>query len=276
MAEELGEVAEAILLDEVIDLDVDNIVRNEMADLCAWIFALANNLQFVDPSATGVTLADVSWNLYGGKCHRCQKLPCICVRGTFGLELAQRGAMGPSHWDDRTGLANSEGMRVQIQSANQQFKKSPGNWSLIMFDLDDFGRVNKIYGNLVGDLVLKNAADRMRSVLGNKELAFRRGGEEFVILLEQDQRAALLLAERVRQALEKSPVVGTNAKGVYQIEVRASFGVANTYADSLSPEGLEELADTRMREAKAAGKNRVHPPLPEDLIHWLMSREQYD
>lgn len=136
MVEELGEVAEAILLDEVIDHDVNLVVRNEMADLCAWIFALANNLQFVDASATGVTLADVSWNLYGGKCHRCQKLPCICIRGTFGLELAQQGAMGPSHWDDRTGLANSEGMRVQIQSASDQFKKSPANWSLIMFDLE--------------------------------------------------------------------------------------------------------------------------------------------
>lgn len=276
MAEELGEVAEALLLDEVIDHDVDNIVRNEMADLCAWIFALANNLQFVDPSANGVTLADVSWNLYGGKCHRCQKLPCICVRGTFGLELAQRGAMGPSHWDDRTGLANSEGMRVQVQSANQQFKKNPGNWSMIMFDLDDFGKVNKTHGNLAGDLVLKYAADRMRSVLGNKELAFRRGGEEFVILLEQDQRAALLLAEKIRRALEREPVVVTNANGESQIEVRASFGVANTFTDSLSPEGLEELADTRMREAKAAGKNRVQPPLSEELIGWILSRQQYE
>lgn len=126
-----------------------------MADLCAWIFALANNLKFVDPTANGVTLADVCWNLYGGKCHRCQKSPCVCVRESFGLELAQKGAMGPSHWDDKTGLANSDGMAVHLQAADESFRKRPANWSLIMFDLDDFGIVNKTYGNLAGDLVLR-------------------------------------------------------------------------------------------------------------------------
>lgn len=276
MAEELGEVAEAILLDDAIDHDVGLVVRNEMADLCAWIFALANNLQFVDPTATGITLADVSWNLYGGKCHRCQKLPCICVRGSFGLELAQQGAMGPSHWDDRTGLANAEGMRVHVQAADEQFKRKPGNWSLIMFDLDDFGKVNKTYGSLAGDVVLKAAADRMRSVLSNKELAFRRGGEEFVVLLEQDQREALLVAEKIRRALSHSPVTVRNAKGEFQIEVRASFGITSTFSDSLRPSMLEEAADTRMRGAKEAGKNRLEPPLPEDLLNWLASRQQYE
>ena len=276
MAEELGEVAEAILLDEAIDREVGLVVRNEMADLCAWIFALANNLQFVDPTATGVTLADVSWNLYGGKCHRCQKLPCICVRGSFGLELAQQGAMGPSHWDDRTGLANAEGMQVHIQAAEEQFKKKPGNWSLIMFDLDDFGLVNKKYGNLAGDIVLKTAADRMRSVLNEKELAFRRGGEEFVVFLEQDQRRGLLLAEKIRIALSNSPVTVTNATGEFMIEVRASFGVASSFEDSLSPLALENTADTRMRAAKAAGKNRIDPPLSEELRTWLISRQQHE
>ena len=275
MAEELGEVAEAILLDEAIDNDVELVVRNEMADLCAWIFALANNLQFVDPAASGVTLADVSWNLYGGKCHRCLKAPCICVRGTFGLELAQQGAMGPSHWDDRTGLANAEGMRVHVLAAEEKFRKAPSNWSLIMFDLDDFGKVNKLHGNLAGDLVLKTAADRMRAALDNKAFAFRRGGEEFVIVLEQDQRQALLLAEKVRRALAKSPVTVQNAKGEFQVEVRASFGVANTAHDALTPAKLEDLADTRMRAAKAAGKDQVHPPLPADLLDWLNTRQFY-
>ncbi|HEX5682744.1 MAG TPA: diguanylate cyclase [Ideonella sp.] len=276
MAEELGEVAEAILLDDAIDHDVGLVVRNEMADLCAWIFALANNLQFVDPTATGVTLADVSWNLYGGKCHRCQKLPCICVRGSFGLELAQQGAMGPSHWDDRTGLANAEALRVQVQAVEEQFKRKPTPWSFIMFDLDDFGKVNKTHGNLVGDIVLKTAAERMRSVLSNKELAFRRGGEEFVVLLERDQRDALVLAERIRRALAHSPVTARTAKGELQIDVRASFGVASTFADSRAPSELEDVADSRMRQAKLAGKNRIEPDLSEDLRNWMATRQQYE
>ncbi|MGN4191788.1 diguanylate cyclase [Burkholderia gladioli] len=273
MAEELGEVAEALLLDEVIDENAGAIVRNEMADLCAWIFALANNLQYVDPSASGVTLADVSWNLYGGKCHRCQKLPCVCISGSFGLELAGRGAMGPSHWDDRTGLANSEGMRIQIQTADEQFKKHHNSWSLVMFDLDDFGRVNKEYGSIVGDIVLRSAAERMREQLAGKELAFRRGGEEFVVILESTMDEAQILAERIRKALVDSPVHVTTAKGDVDIRVSASFGVANTFADQRAPKLLEELADERMRSAKKSGKNRVDPPLSGKLLEWLESRK---
>ena len=276
MAEELGEVAEAILLDEAIDHEVGLVIRNEFADLGAWIFALANNLQFVDPAASGVTLADVSWNLYGGKCHRCQKSPCICVRGSFGLELAQQGAMGPSHWDDRTGLANDAGMRVHVQAADDQYKKKPGPWSLIVFDLDNFGMVNKTHGNLAGDVVLKEAALRMRSVLGNKELAFRRGGEEFVVLLEGDLRDAQRLAEQIRRAIARSAVTVTTARGQIEIEVRASFGVASTFSDLANPLSLEDIADTRMRAAKNAGKDRVEPPLPQDLLDWMLSRQQYD
>ena len=142
-----------------------------------------------------------------------------------------------------------------------------------MFDLDDFGKVNKTYGNLAGDLVLKTAADRMRGALDNKAFAFRRGGEEFVIVLEQDQRSALLLAERVRRAIAQTPVTGQNAKGKFQVEVRASFGVANTFSDGLQPSKLEELSDTRMREAKAAGKDRVQPPLSAELLDWLNTRQ---
>lgn len=273
MAEELGEVAEAILMDDAIDRDVDLVVRNEMADLCAWIFGLANNLQFVDSTAVGVTLADVSWNLYGGKCHRCVKIPCVCIRGTFGLELAQKGAMGPSHWDDRTGLANSEGMKIRIATAENQFRKSPANISLIMFDLDNFGKVNKDYGNIAGDQVLRTAAERMREALGPKDIAYRRGGEEFVIVADLPQREALVLAERVRRALAKSPVTVINGGGEFHIEVSASFGVSNTFADKLTPADLEELADTHMRKAKAGGKNMVYPPLGNELLDWLNTRQ---
>lgn len=273
MAEELGEVAESLLLDNAIDQDVDLIVRNEMADLCAWIFALANNLQYVDPTASGVTLADVSWNLYGGKCHRCQKLPCVCVPGSFGLELAGQGAMGPSHWDDRTGLANSEGMRVHIHTVDEQFKKTQTPCSIIMFDLDDFGQVNKLHGNLVGDIVLKTTADRLRTQLNDKEIAFRRGGEEFVVVLEKKHEDALILAERIRRKFAKLPIPAETAtSGNIEIQVHASFGVASTNADGIPPGKLEELADQRMREAKIAGKNRVHPPLSADLLEFINTR----
>lgn len=276
MAEELGEVAETLLLDDAIDKNVELVVRNEMADLGAWIFALANNLQYVDPSATGVTLADVAWNLYGGACHRCHKLPCVCAPGSFGLELASLGAMGQSHWDDRTGLANGEALRVHLKSLDEQFKKAVTSFSFIMFDLDDFGKVNKEYGNLAGDEVLKFAANRMRQQLADKEYAFRRGGEEFVVILQKPLEAAQVLSEKIRLALAEEPVTLKNATlGDFSIKISASFGVANTIHDQTAPSKLEELADERMREAKTAGKNRVRPSLSSDAISQMVGAKTF-
>lgn len=273
MAEELGEVAEALLLDDVIDHDVNNIICNEMADLGAWIFSLANNLQYVDKGASGVTLADVAWESYGGKCHRCEKLPCVCVRGSFALELAQKGAMGPSHWDDMTGMANSSGLRVNMKIADSEFRKSHGSWAVVMIDLDDFGQVNKKNGAVVGDFVLKAAAARIKDVVKDNGIAFRRGGEEFVVMLEMVERDALIVAEKIRRAINERPVVFEADEGLIRIDVSASLGVASTSTEGVVPSKLEDISDERMREAKRSGKNQVKPSLSPELISWLKTRE---
>lgn len=278
MAEELGEVAETLLLDDVIDNDVRQVIENEMADLCAWIFALANSLHLVDPSMEGTTLADVSWNLYGGKCHRCRKAPCTCVTGSFGLELAGRGAMGPAHWDELTGLANAEGMKVKFSELDKLFKQDPQlDRSVIMFDLDNFGQVNKLYGNYAGDDVLKTAASRMLGVLDDGAIAFRRGGEEFVITLGVNLEEAQIQAEKIRQALASEPIRFNSANGnVIDLVVTASFGVANTRSDGKKPSDIDDLADQRMREAKQAGKNRVRPELGQETTHRMLTKGLYE
>ncbi len=276
MAEELGEVAETLLLDDAIDKDVALLVRNEMADLGAWIFALANNLQYVDPAASGITLADVCWNLYGGSCHRCQKIPCVCAPGNFGLELASLGAMGPSHWDERTGLANSDALQVHIKSMDEQFKKDVVQLSVIMLDLDDFGAINKKHNHFVGDAVLRTVADRMRQQLVEKEFAFRRGGEEFVIVISAGMEEAQILAEKVRRAIAADPIkVVTATEGEITLEVTASFGVANTLNSGCKPSSLEEIADAKMAEAKKAGKNCIRPSLSTDAAQRLIGHETF-
>lgn len=274
MAEELGEVAEALLMDEVIDENVESVVRNEMADLCAWIFALANNLHFVDPSADGVTLADISWNLYGGKCHRCRKAPCACVPGSFGLELAGQGAMGPAHWDEITGLANSDAKKVYVQKIQGLYEKEQSPYSVIMIDIDDFGRINKNHGAIAGDQILREVSGRMKEQLGNGNVAFRRGGEEFFVVVQGLMNEAQIIAERIRRSFEKEDmIVVTGKEGEVKIAIRASFGVASTNIDGKSPDALEELADERMRKAKAAGKNRVEPPLSKESMDWIDHRK---
>lgn len=276
IAEEFGEVAEVLLIDEVVDENVKLVMESEIADLGAWIFSLANNLQHVDMSASSVTLADVSWNLYPGKCHHCNKLPCLCVRGEFRLELAQQGAISPAHWDDRTGLANPEAMKIYINSADRKLKGTYTPWSMIMFDLDNFGKVNKDFNNQIGDLVLKSTVDCMKSVLTEKAVAFRRGGEEFVIVLEGDMRDASVLAERVRVAIAREPVMFNYEGRSVFLPVTASFGVACTIDERKPPLELENIVNERMKMAKEAGKNCVRPQLKGEWLEWINLPKGYD
>lgn len=269
MAEELGEVAEALLLDSAIDKDVVSVIKNEMADLGAWIFALANNLQYVDQNMNGITLADVAWELYPGTCHRCGGPKCVCVRGTYSLELAEKGAMGPSHWDELTGLGNINGLRQYIKRANSEFRGGDILWSIIFFDLDNFGAVNKKYSHELGDEVLREAAVRIRAAVGVDGVSFRRGGEEFMVVLRIPHEHTLVTAELIRKELDKPMDIlfrGVSTK----LTVTASIGVASYSIDGSksvnAPSELEGIAEIRAGEAKKLGKNRVVPEVTSDHI----------
>jgi diguanylate cyclase (GGDEF)-like protein len=268
MAEELGEVASAMLQDPAIDPNADFVLRNEMADFGAWIFALANNLHLLDETAHGVTLADVAWDSYPGKCHRCQEPRCVCVRGSWAADLAERGAMGPSQWDERTGLANDAALRRYIREADTRYREGKYTWSLIFLDLDHFGMVNKKYNHFVGDQVLRLAATYMLEEVGNNGIVFRRGGEEFVLVLRVQRDPALRIAETIRRRLEHDPFVVEFEGKPLELKITASMGVASCMSDEevTFPRDLEALAEGRAKEAKAQGRNRVVPEPSQEML----------
>ena len=139
--------------------------------------------------------------------------------------------------------------------------------SIVLCDLDQFKQVNDVHGHLAGDAVLAGGAAVLRQVLRAGDLLGRYGGEEFLAVLPQvDLAAACQAAERLRRRLEEhaTPVPG----GV--VKVTASFGVAELgelaeLAKSFDTEErpiadlLVSLADRRLYEAKAAGRNCVRP-----------------
>jgi two-component system, cell cycle response regulator len=130
--------------------------------------------------------------------------------------------------------------------------------SVILCDLDDFKRVNDTRGHLVGDAVLREGALALRRSLRGSDLLGRYGGEEFLAVLpEVDLDSARLAAERLRRALAEHPIQIPGG----EVKVTASFGVAelSEIPGRTTADHLVSLADRRLYEAKAGGRNRVRP-----------------
>ena len=138
--------------------------------------------------------------------------------------------------------------RLEMDMAEARIKHL--GLSVIILDLDFFKRINDTFGHDSGDMVLKNAALRVRELMRGSDCAARFGGEEFVLLLRETRiDAAAAMAEAVRKKIADVPfeLVG---------QVSASFGVAewNHEEDSRS---LIARADKALYVAKQTGRNRV-------------------
>jgi len=125
--------------------------------------------------------------------------------------------------------------------------------ALIILNLDHFKRVNDDYGHPVGDLVLKAMVDVCKKQLRDSDLMGRLGGAEFAIQLPRTSAEdALLVAERIRNAIAAQPVKAEKAV----INMTASLGVTTIRADD-STVSLFKRADEALQAAKEGGRNRV-------------------
>jgi len=126
--------------------------------------------------------------------------------------------------------------------------------SLIMFDIDDFKKINDTFGHLAGDHVLKQLASVIRSRIRREDILSRYGGEEFAIILpEIDNYNAMQFAEKIRSLVEMAGFKFEEA----DIPVTISIGVASIQQDLQEPHEFIRAADDHMYAAKERGKNCV-------------------
>jgi len=163
--------------------------------------------------------------------------------------------------DEMTGLYNSNFLKETI---NERFNNQSMNFrimSLLMLDLDKIHGINDKYGTKAGDLVICAAADVIRSCLRSGDIASRLSGDEFAILLpDTDIKDAYLIAERIRELIEKKQIevpAGAGSSETVFISTRTSIGIAVAPAHANTTESLEEASDAALRKAKEAGRNRV-------------------
>lgn len=155
--------------------------------------------------------------------------------------------------DSLTGLHNRRHMDETIDQMFRYAVRSGDALSVAVIDLDDFKRINDRHTHMVGDQVLKRAADTLATSIRGADELVRMGGEEFALLMPGTSSAeAVTVCERMRVALEQC----TWDDITPGIVVTASFGVATTGTAREVPE-LVRSADEQLLLAKRTGKNRV-------------------
>ncbi|MCG8483929.1 MAG: GGDEF domain-containing protein, partial [Clostridia bacterium] len=152
--------------------------------------------------------------------------------------------------DALTGIFNRKKFDEELEKWIQYASRYQTNISLIILDLDNFKTINDNFGHLIGDKIILDMVNLIKSIIRQTDVFARWGGEEFTILLPHTQiDEAMELAERLREAIE-----GYSFNNVD--EVTCSFGVASLLPDD-DAHSLLHRADLLLYQAKKDGKNMV-------------------
>ncbi|MFZ2393538.1 diguanylate cyclase domain-containing protein [Rhodoferax sp.] len=156
-------------------------------------------------------------------------------------------------------LTNLPNRRLALERLSQQLvrgRRSETRLALLFIDLDKFKPINDELGHEVGDWLLQAVAQRILACLRASDTAARMGGDEFVVLLPdlQDNDAAMMVAEKICQALDKEFVT---EQGLV-LSISSSIGVALYPDHGDNEKDLLRLGDEAMYQVKKNGRNAVH------------------
>jgi len=155
--------------------------------------------------------------------------------------------------DPLTGVFNRRHVESVLRRELERAQRHERPLALAMMDADHFKNINDTYGHQTGDEVLRAISDRCRRTLRTNDVLARYGGEEFVVVFpETNIDEAVVVAERLRDAIAREPIrVGDNALGVTVSIGLAAFGAGQDL------EKLFQRADSALYAAKQDGRNLV-------------------
>jgi diguanylate cyclase (GGDEF)-like protein len=163
--------------------------------------------------------------------------------------------------DPLTKIFNRRKFNDELSKELKRSERYNRTLSIIMFDIDDFKKVNDEYGHQVGDNVLIEMSSIVSERLRKTDIFARYGGEEFIILMpETDIVRAAEVAEHLRQSIGSHKIAGV------PYSITCSFGVTE-YGHGESDKDIISRADFALYGAKNKGKNRVEA-LKSDLSNF--------
>jgi len=148
---------------------------------------------------------------------------------------------------NRTAFDNSMGREISLA------QRHDNPFGLIVLDIDHFKNINDKHGHLFGDCVLRDVAREITNVIRDSDMAYRYGGEEFVVMLRNtSHKGAKLLAERIRKSIDKLNCCYAGKR----THVTVSLGVACLEKNETETQ-LFERADTALYQSKDNGRNQT-------------------
>ena len=157
--------------------------------------------------------------------------------------------------DSLTGILNRRAFIEQSNRTIRYFQRKKQPVSFIIFDIDNFKKINDTFGHYVGDTVLREISSMISESLRGYDFLGRYGGDEFAILLPAaDEKDSYVVAERLRQVVE--------AKAIYEhtkLRITICIGMVTVVPDEKTDlDALYKLADGALYEAKIAGETTLY------------------
>ncbi|HCK10718.1 MAG TPA: hypothetical protein DHW45_12640 [Candidatus Latescibacteria bacterium] len=156
--------------------------------------------------------------------------------------------------DPLTGAYNRRALDTFLKSRLSESSRHGIPVSCVMFDIDHFKDVNDTHGHQVGDVVIKDISDLVRSLCRQEDALIRYGGEEYLVILFHTPRdGAVIFGERVRES------VSEHAFHSGELKITISGGIASLPEDEIpsDPEAMINLADQRLYTAKRKGRDQI-------------------
>ncbi len=156
--------------------------------------------------------------------------------------------------DSLTGVFNRRAYDKRIKEEMERYLRYKHTFSLMILDVDHFKQINDNYGHAIGDKCLKEIINHIKPNLRKTDILYRFGGEEFVALLpETESKSAIIVAEKMRQVVEKIEFIHKEDT----VQITISIGVTQAKPMDNSQEIIFSRMDKAVYEAKNTGRNKV-------------------
>lgn len=159
--------------------------------------------------------------------------------------------------DEPTGLGNTRHMHTCLEQAFDEYNKKGGApFSVLFLDVDKFKGINDNFGHLVGTKLLFEMGQIIKANIKQGDLAFRYGGDEFVMLLKNTTISqSYAIAEKIRSQVEATKFM---ERENLNVKLTVSIGIANCPEHAVSKRDIIDAADGAMYAVKRSSRNNVY------------------